>query len=97
MGEPPLVVKIQAGPRCISVPGEHALIGATGFFVRGVQLPVGTALIVKFCRGQDVISLRGTVATSYADLGLSVRFDEKAGSAVQNLYALQAPERAMAR
>jgi hypothetical protein len=83
-----LWVKLQTGPKCISVPGGHALVGATGIFVRGIQLPVGTPVVVQFCRGEDQVSLRGTVFTSYADLGLSVEFEEGSGLAVQKLAAL---------
>lgn len=90
MSDSQLWVKLQAGAKCMSVPGGHALVGATGFFVREIQLPVGTAVAVQFCRGQDEVSLRGTVSTSYADLGLSVEFKEGSGPAVQRLASLLA-------
>ena len=90
MGEPRLVVKIQAGPRCISVPGEHTLIGATGFFVREVQLLAGTPVVVQFCRGRDEVSLQGTVCAHYADLGLSVEFEERSRLLVERLGTPQA-------
>ena len=90
MGLPRLVVKIQAGPRCISVPGEHALIGTTGFFVREVQLLAGTPVVIKFCRGRDEISLQGTVCAHYVDLGISVEFEERSRLAVDRLGTLQA-------
>jgi hypothetical protein len=77
MAKPPLLVRIQVGPRCICVPGEHALIGATGFFVREVQLLAGTPVVVQFCRGRDEVSFSGTVYANYADLGLSVEFRER--------------------
>jgi len=35
---------------------------------------VSTNLVVRFCREQDEVSLRGTVCTTYPDLGLSVKF-----------------------
>jgi hypothetical protein len=85
-----LWLKLRAGARCISVPGGHALVGPTGFFVREIQLPVGTAVVVQFCRGKDEVALRGTVSTSYADLDLSVEFKEKSGPAVEKLAALLA-------
>jgi hypothetical protein len=87
-----LCVKLHVGPKCISVPGGHALIGATGFFVRGIELAVGTAVVVQFSRGQEEISLRGTVSASYADLGLCVEFNERSGLTVHQLAALQEPE-----
>ncbi len=90
MAKPPLLVKIQVGPRCICVPGEHALIGASGFFVREVQLLAGTPVVVQFCRGRDEVSLPGTVYAHYADLGLSVEFKERSELAVRRLGTLQA-------
>lgn len=90
MSRSQLWIKLRADAKCISVPGGHALIGATGLFVREVQLPVGTPVVVQFCCGQDEVSLRGTVSTSYADLGLSVEFEDKSGLAVQTLAALLA-------
>ncbi len=90
MAEPQLLVKIQVGPTCISVPGEHALIGATGFFAREVQLLAGTPVVVQFCRGRDEVSLPGTVYAHYADLGLSVEFKERSGLAVRRLTLMLA-------
>jgi hypothetical protein len=92
-----LWIKLQAGAKCISVPGGHALIGASGFFVREIELPVGTAVVVRFCRGQEEISLQGIVSTSYADLGLSVEFNDRSALAVQKLAALQEPQEARTR
>ena len=90
MAKPPLLVKIHVGPRCICVPGEHTLIGASGLFVRDVQLLAGTLVVVQFCRGRDEVSLSGTVYAHYGDLGLSVEFKERSGLAVQRLGALRA-------
>lgn len=90
MTEPRLLVKIQVGPRCVSFPGEDALIGVTGFFVRGVQLLAGTPVVVRFCRGRDEVSVPGTVYAHYADLGLSVEFQESSGLAVLRLASLLA-------
>lgn len=75
-----LWVRLQVGEKCVSVPGEFALIGATGVFVRQIELPVDTPVMVRFCRGQDEVSLRGIVGTTYTDLGLSVEF--KKGSSL---------------
>jgi hypothetical protein len=61
MAKPRLLVKIQVGPRCICVPDEHVLIGASGFFVQDVQLLAGTRLMFQFSRGRDAVSLSGTV------------------------------------
>lgn len=85
-----LLMRIRTGNRCISVPSEHALIGTTGFFVREVQLAVGTPVLVEFCRGEEAVSLRGTVYAKFADLGLSVGFEERSRLAVQRLTTLMA-------
>ena len=69
MAKLPLVVKIQVGPRCICVPGEHVLIGASGFFVRDVQLLAGTRVMVQFCRGGDEVSLAGNRLCTLRRLG----------------------------
>lgn len=90
MNEPRLLVKIQAGPRCISFPGEHALIGVTGFFVREAQLLAGTPVVVQFCRGLREVSVPGTVYAHYTGLGLSVEFQEGSALAVQRLASLLA-------
>jgi hypothetical protein len=49
---------------------------------------VGTAVVVQFLQGKAEVALRGTVSTSYADLGLSVEFKEKSGPAIEKLAAL---------
>lgn len=85
-----LLMKIRTGNRCISIPSDHALIGATGCFVREVQLPVGTPVVVQFCRGEETVSLQGTVYANFADLGLSVGFEERSKLAVQRLTTLLA-------
>ena len=97
MAKPPLLVKGHTGPRCICVPGGHALVSASGFFVREVELLAGTPVVVQFCRGQDEVSLSGTVYAHYGDLGLSVEFKERSGLAVERIFALQEPERIIAR
>ncbi len=85
MAKPPLVVKIQVGPRCICVPGDHVLIGATDLFARDVQLLAGTRVMVQFSRGRAEVSLPGTVCAHYGDLGLSVEFKERSERAVERL------------
>ena len=90
MTEPRLLVTIQAGHRRISFPGEFALIGMTGFFVREVQLLAGTPVVVQFCRGLHEVSVPGTVYAQYAGLGLSVEFREGSGPAGQRLASLLA-------
>jgi hypothetical protein len=85
-----LSVKLYAASKCVAVPGGHVLVGATGFFVREIQLPVGTPVLVEFCQGQDKVALSGRVSTSYDGLGLSVEFDERSRLAVRKLSALLA-------
>lgn len=77
----------------MAVPAGHVLIGITGFFARDIELPVGAAVVARFCRGQEEISMPGTVSACYPDLGLCVEFDERSGPAVQKLIALQEMER----
>jgi cold shock CspA family protein len=85
-----LWVKLQAGRKCITVPGGHVLVGVTGLFAREVRLPVGMPVVVQICRGQDEVSLHGTVSSSFADLGVSVEFEEKSELALEKLAALLA-------
>ena len=85
-----LWIKLQSGEKCICFTAEHALVGPIGFFVRGVQLPVGTPVAVQFYRGQDEVSLRGTVSAGYADLGISVEFNQGSGVAVWKLLTFLA-------
>lgn len=72
-----LWVRLQTAEECISVEGERVLVGALGLFVRDVELPVGTRVVVRFCRGQDEVSLPGTVCATYLNLGLSVEFKKR--------------------
>jgi hypothetical protein len=90
MAKPLFLVRIQVGPKCISVPPEHVLIGAIGLFVRDVQLLAGTPVVVQFWRERDEVSLEGTVCAHYADLGLSVEFDERSRLVVERLGTPQA-------
>lgn len=80
-----LWVTLQTGEQCISVEGDHVLVGALGLFVRDVQLPVGTPVVVRFCRGQDEVSLRGTVCATYLNLGLSVEFKKRYSRASERI------------
>ncbi len=83
-----LWVKLYAGSKCVAVPGGHVLVGATGFFVREIQLPVGAPVLVEFCMGQDEVAVDGRVSSSYEGLGLSVEFSERSRLAVRRLSAL---------
>ena len=80
-----LWVRLQTGEKCISVEGERVLVGALGLFVREVQLPIGTPVVIRFCRGQDEVSLRGTVCANYLDLGLSVEFKKSHSRASERI------------
>ena len=90
MTKRPLLVQIQVGPRCISFPGEHALIGVKGFFVREIQLLAGTPVVVQFRRGRDEVFVPGIVCAHYAGLGVSVEFEQSSELAVQKLASLLA-------
>lgn len=78
-------VRLQTGEKCISVEGRHVLVGALGLFVREVQLPIGTPVVIRFRRGQDEVSLRGTVCASYLNLGLSVEFKKEYSRASEGI------------
>ena len=97
MVAPALSIKVESGKKCIAVPVGHALIGVTGFFVREIELPVGATVVVRFSRGREEISIRGTVSACYADLGLCVTFDDRSGPTLQKLVALQEMERSGTR
>ena len=71
------VVEIQADQKCVSISSDFAIVGATGMFVRNIQLSVGTPVVIRVCRGQDEVNLFGTVCAHYADLGLAIQFNKK--------------------
>lgn len=85
-----LWLTLQANGRSVSVPGSHALISTSGVFVRDMHLAVGTPVVVRIRRGQEDVSLQGAVSASYADFGLSVKFNNGAGIAVDKLARLLA-------
>ncbi len=84
------VVKIQAGDNCLSVPCERAIVCTKGIFVRKLQLPVGTPVVVQVCKEQDRVTLFGVVCANYRDLGLAIEFKERTDRAVGKLAALLA-------
>jgi hypothetical protein len=78
------------GDKCISLPGERAILGTKGLFVRDLQLAAGTPVVLQICKGQDEVSLSGVVCASYADLGLAIQFKEKTDRALRRLATLLA-------
>ena len=85
------MVKIQAGENCVSVPRERAIVDTKGIFVRNLQLPVGTPVVVQVCKGQDVVTLFGVVCANYSShLGFAIQFKEKTDRAARKLEALLA-------
>ena len=76
-----LAITIQAGEECILVPGEYAIVGTKGIFVRDRQLGVGTPVVVRVWKNQTAVSLRGVVCANYKDLGFAIQYTEKTGSA----------------
>jgi hypothetical protein len=82
------VIAIEAGEEYFFVPGEHAIVGSEGIFVRHVELRVGTPVEIQVCKKQDSVSLLGIVRASYADLGIAIKFKEKTGCAARQLATL---------
>ena len=67
-----LVVTIEAGDEFFFIPGESALVGAKGVFVRNVELRVGSPAVIQVCKNQRSVSLLGVVRASYRDFGTAV-------------------------
>ena len=82
------VIAIEAGREYFFVPGEHAIVGSEGIFVRNVELRVGTPVEIQVCTMQESVSLLGVVRASYADLGIAIKFKEKTGCAARQLLTL---------
>ena len=82
------VIAIEAAGDCFFVPGEHAIVGSEGIFVRNVELRVGTPVEIQVCKKQESVSLLGIVRASYADLGIAIKFKEKTGRAGRQLATL---------
>jgi hypothetical protein len=85
-------ITIQAGDECLLVPGEHAIVGAKGIFVRDRQLGVGTPVVVHVWKNQTALSMLGVVCANYKDLGFAIQFTETTGSAALQLATLLAAE-----
>lgn len=81
-------ITIQAGDECILVPGEHAIVGAKGIFVRDRQLDVGTPVVVRVWNNQTALSVHGVVCANYKDLGFAIQYTEKSGSTALQLATL---------
>jgi hypothetical protein len=47
-----LVMTIKAGEQCFFVPGERAIVGTKGIFVRNLQLVVGLPSSFNFVRNK---------------------------------------------
>lgn len=82
------VITIEAGREYFFVPGEHAIVGSEGIFVRNVELRVGTPVEIQVCKKQESVSLLGVVRASYTDLGIAIKFKEKTGCAARQLLTL---------
>jgi hypothetical protein len=87
-----LAITIQAGEECIFVPGEHAIVGTKGIFVRDRQLGIGTPVVVRVCKNQTAVTLLGVVCANYKDLGFAIQYTEKTGSAALQLATLLVTE-----
>lgn len=82
------VIAIEAAGEYFFVPGEHAIVGSEGIFVRNVELRVGTPVEIQVCKKQESVSLLCIVLASYADLGIAIKFKEKTGRAARQLLTL---------
>jgi hypothetical protein len=82
------VIAIEAAGEYFFVPGEHAIVGSEGIFVRNVELRVGTPVEIQVYKKQESVSLLGIVRASYADLGIAIKFKEKTGRAARELATL---------
>ena len=82
------VITIEAGSEYFCVPGEYAIVGSEGIFVRNLELRVGTAVEIQVCKKQESVSLLGVVSASYPDLGVAIQFKEKTGRAARQLLTL---------
>lgn len=84
------VVTIEADEKLFFVPGESAIVGTKGIFVRDVELRVGSPAVVQVCKKQQEVRLLGVVRASYHDLGTAIEFKEKMGHAAKQLAKLMA-------
>lgn len=84
------VITIEAGEELFFVPGENALVGTKGIFVRNVELTVGSPAVIRVCKKQQEVRLLGVVRASYHDLGTAIEFKEKTGRAARQLATLMA-------
>jgi hypothetical protein len=82
------LVKIRAGEKSISVPGTRVITSPKGLFAWDVRLPTGTPVLVQLYDGQRQLTLRGTVSTSDANLGVAIEFKEMTESMSRSLLAL---------
>ncbi len=82
------VITIEAGGEYFFIPGEQAIAGSEGIFVRNVELRVGTPVEIQVCKKQESVSLSGVVRASYPDLGVAIKFKEKTGRAARQLLTL---------
>jgi hypothetical protein len=85
-----LEITIEAGEEFFFVSSEHAVVGGRGMFVRSVQLPVGTPVVIQVCKKKEAVSTLGVVCANYPTLGLAIEFKDKTGRAARQLASLLA-------
>lgn len=83
-------ITIETGEKCFFIPGEWAIVGEKGIFVRNVELRVGSPAAIRVCKSDQSVSLPGVVCASYHDLGTAIEFKEKTGRAARQLATLMA-------
>ncbi len=85
-----LEVKIQTEESQEAVACRYGFLSMSRIFVRKIQFPLGTHVVVKIRNGQCGATLPGVVSESYPDLGQIIQFTEKTNRAVRELGTLLA-------
>jgi len=83
-------IELQTCGECFFIASEHALVGTKGIFVMGLQLEVGTPVVVHVWKRQKTLKVFGVVCGHYEDSGLVIQFTEKMESAAREFATLLA-------
>jgi hypothetical protein len=77
------VITIEVGEVWFFVPRERAIVGERGIFVRNLELPVGTPVVIQVCKKQEAVSVPGVVSANDRDFGLAIEFKDEMGQAAR--------------
>ena len=83
-----LEVKIQTDESQQPISCRCDILSMSGIFVRKIQLPRGTQVVVNICKGHCGATLTRVISANYKDLGLAIQFTEKTDRRVLELAAL---------